>query len=268
MLLGQGKRRSRTPVVAIAIEERHVLDAVRGVHGGFIAHNGAVPQWNLKGSKALEFLRRVRPHLVIERRQALADLLINDELVCRMDLKNDGRKIPHNERVFQQMRKRNAVRLSNPSVPASQDPSPADLAYMAGILDGEGHISFERRAIEVWSTDPELPSWIASRFGGQVYLGKRASGNSRQTWRWKRSPTGCTWAAGVADLMLLDRKAAELRPMQDFARTAPEAPALKPHPADDAYRTLRESGVLRAAAVRETNIPPQRARLIDLANGF
>lgn len=268
MLLGQGPRRCRTPEVAIAIQEREVLEAVRFEHGGFITGHGSVPQWHLKGSKALALLRALRPHFKIERRAALADLLIEDPLICRMDLKNDGRKIPHSQRVFDQMRARNSQRLATPAILPAQDPSPGDLAYMAGILDGEGHVSFKTRRIEVFSTDPELPAWIASRFGGAVSLGKRASGNSRQTWRWTRNATGCMWAAGVADLMLLDRKSHELRPMQDFKRTPPPAPATQPHAADEDYLRARRAGVLRTAAVRETQMPPQRARLLDLANGF
>lgn len=243
--------------MAIALMERNVLEQIQAEYGGWIrqSKNAAVPYWNIVGTGAIDLLRKMRPHLVIERRKALANLLLKDPIVCDTQGRRGpgSNKIVHNEQVFQQMRKLNAVRLpAIPKVP-TQQPSNADFSYLAGILDGEGHISFERRRIEVTSTDPELVAYLASRFGGNTYLQRKAKGNQRATWVWKRRPTGCTWAARVADEMLLTRKADELRKMQGFQRLAP-LPTV-PAEAGRRYVELVREGILPTVAAREAGLP-------------
>lgn len=71
-----------------------------------------------------------------------------------------------------------------------------DLAYLAGIIDGEG--SFVARAqldsrrgtfncsvrISVVSTDKVLIDWLISRFGGRAYAGTKAKAHWRDKWQW------------------------------------------------------------------------------------
>ncbi len=265
MMLRPGPRRARRPELSISMTERAPVQAVCDALGGFIRESPrpvgrkTIYCWRLQGVPALDALARLRPYIVIERRRALAGMLADADLVLR----SRQSKVAHNEDLFERMRARNAQRL--PSLPdlATQRPKESDYAYLAGILDGEGHVNARR--IEVFSTDPELPAWLASRFGGAAYLGQSAHGNRRAIWRWARSPTGCQWAARVADLMLLPEKADKLRPMQDFKRTPPPPkpnPSAQPHPEDEEYLRLRKDWV-RKEAIQQSGIPLQRARYLD-----
>jgi hypothetical protein len=264
MLLKQGPRRSRRPQIAVAITELNVLEAVKAQYGGFIhTPHGHVPTWQLNGMPALEVLRAIQPYLVMERRKQLARLLTENVIVNRTDMVGSaGSKIAHNEALFQQMRRINSQRQTSVPWLTKSNPSDADIAYCAGILDGEGYVT--NRKIEVCSTDPELIGWLESRFEGNVYAVAARSERHRPLWRWVRSATGCTWAAGVAEHMLLARKAQELVQMQDFQRTPPPP---KQYPGDREYLRLRSSGVRRTNAARECKIPLSRARTLDAEEG-
>jgi hypothetical protein len=70
------------------------------------------------------------------------------------------------------------------------------LAYLAGIIDGEGCITISRASIpsgpnrsyvlslSVANTNYKLPQWIKDNFGGAIYSGKakNPNGASRQNW--------------------------------------------------------------------------------------
>jgi hypothetical protein len=73
------------------------------------------------------------------------------------------------------------------------------LAYLAGIVDGEGHISIDRskpniqRRVSpryqpefvVVNTDRKLIDWLVLNFGGSVYTRKILKTNWKQSWTWK-----------------------------------------------------------------------------------
>lgn len=62
--------------------------------------------------------------------------------------------------------------------------SPEDTAYLAGLFDGEGHISDEH--IELCMTDIEPLVWVATTTGiGKVTRGHEARPNRRQPWHWR-----------------------------------------------------------------------------------
>lgn len=260
-MLRPGPRRARRPQVAIGMTTPAPVEAAKAALGGFVRvqprqrPNQDMHYWQISGGPALDALHALHPYLVIARRVALAEMLFDSELVLR----SHQWKYAHNEALFERMRARNAERLSEPPIFKRSRPRDPDFAYLAGILDGEGHVS-ERR-IEVSSTDPELPAWLASKFDGSLYA-YPARGNRRPQWTWKRSATGCRWAARVADLMLLPEKAEPLRAMQDFKRTPPPAPSSQPHPADAEYLDLRRDW-LRKEAVARTGIPLARAKRLD-----
>lgn len=67
-----------------------------------------------------------------------------------------------------------------------------DLAYMAGIVDGEGSIVLTRKyrngmpipVLAVDSTDPELLDWIKETFGGSIKTKKKYAAHHRQAYTW------------------------------------------------------------------------------------
>lgn len=69
-----------------------------------------------------------------------------------------------------------------------------ELAYLAGIIDGEGCITFHRRGgtnahicatqLQVGNTDLRLLQWIQVRFGGSVKIERRMNTSHQTVWRW------------------------------------------------------------------------------------
>jgi hypothetical protein len=217
--------------------------------------------WDVTYIKGVELLERLRPYLVLQRKQALADMLIHDPVVRSRQRGRGHSKQAHHDALYHKMWERNYERLSKVPRGARVTASESDAWYMAAILDGEGHIHAENRAIEVWSTDPELLAWIRARFGGNIHDGRPARGLCRRTWRWSCPPTGAVWIPSVASKMLVDRKRTELSQLANFQRTFP-----RPHYPDanePEYVRLRlEEGVRRAPALRESGVSLTRARLL------
>lgn len=72
-----------------------------------------------------------------------------------------------------------------------------DAAYLAGIIDGEGHISIRAMKlgrnrghyfavlVVVTNTDPRLLAWLKERFGGTIYRHAEARALRRPSWRWR-----------------------------------------------------------------------------------
>lgn len=211
-LLRSGKNRSRVPVVQITMSEREPLDAIAAVFGGSVRQNRKPTEnskgmntWQLKASAALDFLLSVKPHLRIERRQNLAALALqwsprHDSNLGLMALRDD---------IEAQMKKVNQLRLDVPPVFTKHRPNAAAIAYLAGIVDGEGWIS-ETGRIEVTTTDVELCAWLYSRFGGKTYLQSHKNKNWRTVWSWRLPPTKNQWKQQIAEQMLLRRKAERL----------------------------------------------------------
>lgn len=265
MLTKQGPRRCRRPQLSIGMTNRNVIEAVKASYGGFIQVRPATPArqamftWNLKGTPALDLLAEIRPRLVIERRKTLADILLNANLLRDSRARN---KQAVTEQLFKEMQTRNTERKQSvPSIKAGR-PTPGDFAYLAGILDGEGHIG-TRLVIEVTSTDPELPAWLQSRFGGNTYLAKKEHEARRSVWRWIRPPTGFDWATGVAAHMMIERKKRRVELMEDFRRLPAVGQSAYPHNADADYIKLRKSGVLARPAARESGLPYPRALFLE-----
>jgi hypothetical protein len=66
-----------------------------------------------------------------------------------------------------------------------------DLAYFAGIIDGEGCFCLHNHGthrfgaqLQVGNTDPRLLEWIQSRFGGSVNMERRTNKAHKPVWRW------------------------------------------------------------------------------------
>ena len=83
------KDRWPSPVVSIASTDRELLEWFRSRRGGTIIrkrtykpHHSESFDWKLTDRQALEFIKIVRPFLVIRRKIARCDLLLAEYLVC------------------------------------------------------------------------------------------------------------------------------------------------------------------------------------------
>src|SRR6266403_465767 len=103
-----------------------------------------------------------------------------------------------------------------------KDYSVAQVAYMAGIIDGEGSIyignfssnpktgsKYYQTNIEVTNTDKPLMDWIADTFGGRIntYLLSQIPKNSRRTYyRWIATGERVTHLAEILLPYLIAKK--------------------------------------------------------------
>lgn len=259
MLLQGGPGRPRRPQVSISMIDPEPLEALAESAGGFVrVRKDGLIVWRLNGNAALELLTRIRPWLIIERRRRLADVLLKE--YPRERGGTQGVRANKIERLFEKMHRLNNVRQFPPVI-KTKPITDVRCAYLAGILDGEGHIR-PTLVTEVWSTDPELPAWLSGVFGGGFYAGRKGHGAKRETWRWLRSPTGFTASAKTSAHMLIPRKKELVRATIDFSRTPPA-----PKPIDPAvrsrYEVLRAQGVRPYVAAREVGLPAHMVKRIE-----
>ena len=77
-----------------------------------------------------------------------------------------------------------------------------DLAYAAGIIDGEGNIGIVKRQwskrndkyhlqVRVAMCDREVPEWFQSHFGGSISIHKRTNPKHRPVYTWQISHRSC-----------------------------------------------------------------------------
>ena len=57
------------------------------------------------------------------------------------------------------------------------------MAYLAGIIDGEGHVTTRGR-LDVWSTDPELIAWLGGLGGSCAEVTPKKPEQERAIYRW------------------------------------------------------------------------------------
>ena len=67
----------------------------------------------------------------------------------------------------------------------------SDLAYCAGLIDGEGCITFSkdgdsnyRLRIKITSTDYSVLEWLQEHFGGFIHLSRKESDKRKEAWDW------------------------------------------------------------------------------------
>jgi predicted NAD/FAD-dependent oxidoreductase len=67
--------------------------------------------------------------------------------------------------------------------------SVADLAYLAGLLDGEGYVTASKNGkyplVQIQMCDEEVIRWVAETLGGKVYVRTPASPDHRTSYQWK-----------------------------------------------------------------------------------
>ena len=112
---------------------------------------------------------------------------------------------------------------------AEQEHIPLDLAYAAGIIDGEGwvgmnylpaeHASLKgkrrspmfRCCVEVIMVDPRIPMWLCERFGGSVRSYASRKPGHRGTHKWtlqhRQAEAFCRL---IAPYLMLKREQAEI----------------------------------------------------------
>lgn len=105
-LVRQKNNRSHSPQLSIASTDREVLDWLQERFGGSIvtkqprhANHLVSYDWRLTDRRALNFLKLIRPYLVIERKIQRVDLLLDDYLACT----------PRNGRYTEEMAERKQV---------------------------------------------------------------------------------------------------------------------------------------------------------------
>lgn len=103
-----------------------------------------------------------------------------------------------------------------------------EAAYVAGILDGEGHLAYfhpgagrgrTRPEMQVDSTDPELIAYLQEVAPGMNIQPRPAKGNRKKIYRWRIGGTkACALAEKVAPYMRIDRKRAVAESMLAWPR--------------------------------------------------
>lgn len=190
LCLGQGPQRPHQPEVSIGMTTPECLSPLLREYGGFLRvskrHKGRqnMHVWRVKGAGARGFLCRTQKFLVMERRKECARLLTEEWP------RTPNRRDPGSVRGYREATAALAERLHAVNIVrqewAPQDARVAgslDFAYLAGILDGEGHVRPKGRGLEVFSTDPELIAWLQARWPGRV-THYAAKGNRRAQHRW------------------------------------------------------------------------------------
>ena len=89
-----------------------------------------------------------------------------------------------------------------------------ELAYLAGIVDGEGTVTMSRSgtrtyrpAVNVDSTDRELIEWIHERCGGMIIEKKTYKSHHRQSYIWRlRNFAAVEMLAAILPFMVIERK--------------------------------------------------------------
>ncbi len=67
----------------------------------------------------------------------------------------------------------------------------SDLAYCAGLFDGEGCITLTkggdsnyRLRLKITSTDYSVLTWLQEHFGGSIILSRKETDNNKESWDW------------------------------------------------------------------------------------
>jgi len=63
-------------------------------------------------------------------------------------------------------------------------------AYIAGIIDGEGHVSVKNRKIAISNTDKNLMDWLKDKLGGSICKAKVYKSNHTQSYQYSLSKMG------------------------------------------------------------------------------
>lgn len=105
-----------------------------------------------------------------------------------------------------------------------------ELAYVAGIIDGEGTITLSRRRknelpspyICVSSTNREVLEWLKTRLGGTICSKKRYRENHKQSYIWYiRLATKCLTLLNEIEPFLIIKKQQALLLLNNYKNCTP-----------------------------------------------
>lgn len=93
-----------------------------------------------------------------------------------------------------------------------------DLAYFAGIIDGEGNFCLHNQGTHVFScslsvgnTDPRLAQWLMARFGGRLHRQQMKDPRCKLFYRWSLASRDITpMITAVLPYLVLKKDQAEL----------------------------------------------------------
>lgn len=139
------------------------------------------------------------------------------------------------------------------------DQTPIELAYAAGLLDGEGcilikaHRSHPERPrthalyVQIIMTELEPLEWMQERFGGSIYKRPKQQASHRQGWQWTVSTTkALPLLRAIQPYARVKRRQIEAALRFDALRTAPFTPV------DPALWAQREALRLEISALNYT----------------
>lgn len=127
---------------------------------------------------------------------------------------------------------------------AASKPTPEQIAYLAGIVDGEGSFVLHYHArrskyssqLQIGNTDLRLLQWIVSNFGGSVYPEHRESPRHKPIWRWiSHSESLTDLIESILPYLIVKRSQAELI----LAYRATVSPVRTTKPTTDSVRETR-----------------------------
>lgn len=212
------------PVFSIANDSESILREVCSVVGGSVkfldrlktiggkqvlVNGGALRVTSLAGIKSV--CTALLPYLILKRGRA--------EIVIKLtETSPSDRKLLSNE-----MRKENLKMVTDDVAPDkyfristedSESIPDCAIAYLAGMLDGDGFIDFrfKRPQLKVGVTKACIPLWIHSVFGGYTHRRKRP-GNRADQYIWQSSLSKKSWRAFLPRLisfLVLKKKHAEI----------------------------------------------------------
>jgi hypothetical protein len=84
--------------------------------------------------------------------------------------------------------------MRSPPPPPYREKMSTDLAYLAGVIDGEGTVTltknnkrdpFRRISVSVSNTDLDLIEWLHAEFGGKVRIRARQKAHYKVAYEWR-----------------------------------------------------------------------------------
>jgi hypothetical protein len=97
--------------------------------------------------------------------------------------------------------------------------TPTEIAYLAGIIDGEGCFAMHRRRgthifgtqLQIGNTDVRMLHWVREHFGGSVKFEKRSQSHHKPMWRWASATSELeSITRAVLPFLIVKREQAEL----------------------------------------------------------
>ena len=157
--------------------------------------------WNVLDVNAENLLRALLPFLVVKHDQAVIGLEIR-ALTGQKGVRVCNDIVLQRECVLNSLKTLKVVDTSiyidvdtllNADKPLNVPTNSTELAYFAGIFDGEGHLEYTKNIsgpsfytrLNVTNTDLRLMQWISQHFGGRVSIRSRVNLKWKPTYNWR-----------------------------------------------------------------------------------